>query len=943
MAENTEETKNVHELVSKVQEMLKEETWTRSTIESFTKNNLNSLADIVEQARREKVSVEVQDACDDLLLHTKDSLTALYISGMISLYDGALDNSALVSLVDIFKKNHKESLINYMCDKILEDEPNNKFALRTLAENCEDDSQKKWDLYAKVVKLDIEEADMAKALAEHAEKLAATEDDKDKSAKYQKEAISYYKKSLLRYISAKNSNAIKEVWAKLVALIPEEIDFFNLAKNKITKTISKDRAVDLMKDLYVWYKDNKQWDIAIDILKQNLAIDPEDKLARKELTECYSEKYAEKENVQGFIRQSFGLESRNVFESINDFEKHIAFDAGNYVYHRQWHVGKIKKVENDTLIINFGKKIGVKGISLKMAVQALTPLAKDHIWVLRATKKHDELVKIIKEDKTEALKIIIKSFNNNCDMKRIKSELVTTGANSILTPGEWTSWSSAAKKILASDPTFSVNPNDASFYTVRDRDLNQEEKLTNEFKAEKKFDERIKILMKYLENDECGINSDTFDPSSESLADMLSYFSSFLKAPLKIGENEIVSYLVLEHISVLNKEIPVQLKSTFADLYKRVEDPREIYKAIKSTSSKDDKKGISLRKNFLDKIRLLPNWADEYIKLFPVLPGKEILITLVENGKEDKVKKLIQDCFENYRANRSAVIYLFKECRKESWFPEEDVLPYEKQLIALVSIIEQNFREINNHVNTTENKKFNKNAADILFGDLKKQDKETGVLIAYILEKDEDTITRLYTLVNDITDLEAGYKQTLRKKILEKYPEFKFPTKEEKTTELHRGTFVTNKKLAEKKARLEEIQNVDLPAVGKELAEARAKGDLKENAEYDAAKQKRELLNEEQKKLQDEINRANVFDPTTINTSSVSFGTKVTLTDNLTQKEEVFTILGPWESAPEEGIISYMSPLASKFYGLQAGENIKFNIDESEYDYTIKSIEAAKF
>lgn len=918
-----------NEIVESVQQMLKEETWTRASIGSFTKNNLIELAGIVEKARLGKCTNELQQICDDHLVHTKDSIIALYISGMISLYDDTLDNSALVTLTDILQKNHKEALVTYLCEEILVDKPSNKFALRALAENATDDD-KKWELYSQIVKLDFEEADMAKALADHYDQMAAAESNKEKADKIRKEAVSYYRKAILRYINAKNSNAVREVWTKLVELIPEEIDFFTLAKGKVAKTISEDRSVDLMKELYGWYKENKSWDVAINILKQNLEVDSADKWTRKELVECYRQKYADRANVDDFIRQSnLTQDFRNVFEAINDFEKHIAFDVGSFVYHRQWHVGKIKKVENDTLKINFGKKNGVREMSLKMAVQALTPLAPDHIWVLKATKKREDLAKQIKDDKVWALTTIIKSFNNNCDLKRVKAELVsqTNPSASILKLSEWTSWNTAAKKILSSNPIFSVNPNDASFYTVRDRELNQEEKLSNEFKAHKQFYPRIDTLLKYMENDEC-------DKSSEVFNEMLSYFTGYLKAPAKIGEQEIVSYLVTEHISSVDKSIAIPMKYTFAELYNRIEDPREIYKVLK------DSKNADLRHDFLAKLKMLPNWADEYIRLFPVSPEKEILTTLVANGHSDKVKKLVQDCFENHRANRSAVIFLFKECRGEDWYAEAAV-PEEKQLIALVSIIEQNFREINNHVNTTENKKHNKNAADLLFGDDKKADKD-GALIAYILQKDEDTIMRLYTLVNDIVDLEGAYKQRLRSKILEKYPNFKFPATEEKSSEQHHGMLVTAKKLEEKEERLKILQTVEIPENAKEVGEARAKGDLKENAEYTAAREKQHLLNLEQTKLQEELNRAVVFDQTTVNTSLVSFGTRVVLQNNISGAEDVFTILGPWESDPEHGIISYMSPLGSELLDLRPGDNATFTINETNYDYTVKSIEAAK-
>ena len=140
-------------LVESVQSMLKEETWTRATISNYTQNNLKELANIVEQARNENIIDELQQICDEHLLHSKDSIIALYLSSMFALQKGSLDNTNLITLIDIFQKNHKESIVTYLCENILEDDPNNKFALRTLANNLlAENNEKVWDLYKKIIK-----------------------------------------------------------------------------------------------------------------------------------------------------------------------------------------------------------------------------------------------------------------------------------------------------------------------------------------------------------------------------------------------------------------------------------------------------------------------------------------------------------------------------------------------------------------------------------------------------------------------------------------------------------------------------------------------------------------------------------------------------------------------------------------------------------------------
>jgi transcription elongation GreA/GreB family factor len=117
---------------------------------------------------------------------------------------------------------------------------------------------------------------------------------------------------------------------------------------------------------------------------------------------------------------------------------------------------------------------------------------------------------------------------------------------------------------------------------------------------------------------------------------------------------------------------------------------------------------------------------------------------------------------------------------------------------------------------------------------------------------------------------------------------------------------------------------------------------LKENAEYKSAKEKQHMLNLTLSKLQEELNRATVFDPTTSTTAVVSFATVVTLHNNETDKDEEYTILGPWESDPDNNIISYMSPFGNAIMEKKAGEQITFVVNEHEYSYIVKDIQKAK-
>jgi transcription elongation factor GreA len=310
-----------------------------------------------------------------------------------------------------------------------------------------------------------------------------------------------------------------------------------------------------------------------------------------------------------------------------------------------------------------------------------------------------------------------------------------------------------------------------------------------------------------------------------------------------------------------------------------------------------------------------------------------MLTALIAEGHISKVKQLVVNCFENYRDYREAVIFFFKECQEEEWFNEVNI-SYEKQIITLIHIIDLTYREIANHRDTTENRKINRQIQVLLF--------KNDTLLNYFMKSDVDTITRLYTLIDDVKDLDPSIKMNMRNKILEKNPGFKFFGTEEKTVAT-KGLIVTSKMYESKKQQLDHITSVEIPANSKEIGEALALGDLRENAEYKAAKERQAQLNVMATRLQDEIERAQIFDPTTITTIRISFGTTVILQNNSTGEKEEYTILGPWESDPDNKIISYMSPFGNAILNGKVSEKISFTINERDFEYTVVSIEAASF
>ena len=132
--------------------------------------------------------------------------------------------------------------------------------------------------------------------------------------------------------------------------------------------------------------------------------------------------------------------------------------------------------------------------------------------------------------------------------------------------------------------------------------------------------------------------------------------------------------------------------------------------------------------------------------------------------------------------------------------------------------------------------------------------------------------------------------------------------------------YVTKETFEKMKADLHHMKSVDRPAASKAIGEAREKGDLKENAEYDSAKEAQGMLEAKIKQLEGIIATSKIVDTTTIDTSRVSILTRVTITNLATKKTVTYQIVGEQEADLKAGKISASSPIGKGLMGKLKGE-----------------------
>lgn len=151
-------------------------------------------------------------------------------------------------------------------------------------------------------------------------------------------------------------------------------------------------------------------------------------------------------------------------------------------------------------------------------------------------------------------------------------------------------------------------------------------------------------------------------------------------------------------------------------------------------------------------------------------------------------------------------------------------------------------------------------------------------------------------------------------------------------------TYLTKEALQKLKSELHHMKSVDRHAASRAIAEAREKGDLKENAEYDAAKEAQGLLEAKISRLESGLSNVRILDEGTIDTSKVSILTKVTVTNMSNKKQSTYHLVSEGEADLKLGKISVSSPIGRGLLGKQIGEVADVVVPAGKMQFKVENI-----
>ncbi|HCL55418.1 MAG TPA: hypothetical protein DHW82_00180 [Spirochaetia bacterium] len=921
-------------ILKELQEKLKEEQWTRSTIENFGKKESDDLENLLKSIINEKKETEAHQITLDFVKNSPKSITGLYILGLLSYkIDDKENTDSLIHLVEIFKDNKRWSVVETILNKIIENEESiyaYKLLLHIYDNFKKEKEKEKYEILEKLVAIDTENGDLAKRLAEYYEK-------KDPVL-----ALKYFKSALRRYAKSKQFSLLETIWKKIVSEIPEEIHFFQNIASFIADN-NQELSHNLMLSLLDELEGVEKIEEAIFVAKNMLVKEPFNQKIRSRLIDLYREKYKNSTQLEICMKNSGLNDPKSKIEnSIKKFEKEILFDQDSYIYHKTWGIGKIQEIKGEDFYLIFDGKINHK-MSYIMALKSLMPLTPEHIWVLKKEKKIGNIHS--KEEAKKILVAILKSFpDKELSIDNFKDELVPD----IINTNEWNKWWNNAKTYLKEESNIGMIKEGRPKYILRDIKLSYEEELINSFHQTKKFDDKVKIYEEFIKE------SDLIEEFADEFKEMVQYFKDTIQNPRFDFHEQLISFILLKRLFRTNKKYVGEIEYSFSIF----NDEDNLIKTLLHNYKADYKKEII---NYIEKE--LPECETVLQEIFWIDRGQlapHIMEKLSLHLSPEDMKELVEDTIHNkFKMNPYITMWCLERMIEGDYrtyqFSLKDL--YIEILYRIDTIGKlMNQKKLNwftPSISTPEAKNILNTATDILFRELIDQEEgePTSFIDFVVSHQDEDYIVKIYHLIKNSSGLISTNKGKTGKNELIRQILKKLPHVEEVKSQDDLISHVIIDYLDERiiwssedgfnkqRKKIEEL-NIEKSKNVVEIDKARQKGDLRENAEYQAAREKESTLNNQIKFLQELIDKTKIIDLSQISGEEVTPGTTVQIERNA--KKESYTILGFWDTNEEKHILAYNSPLAKAMLGGKKNQDINVEIGGQDVHIKILDIKPYK-
>ncbi len=894
-------------VLERLTSLFKEEQWGRIDPKDIGISKFKILDDIFNNLVSTGLLKDASAQCKAHLNEHPDSIIASYLIGCIGHHLGTIEDTIqLRLLIDLFTKNHKWAIVEILAEKVLE-YGENRIALKALATSLErlGRNREATPVWESLLKIDRFDTEVAKKLA-----FAIIEEDPDKSTQY-------LKLSIEGFIKNGEFSEILPLWNKLLSISSEDAQFFERIERMLVEAKRHELASTLLKSLLQKHKDDENPNQSIEILKKILDYTSEDINARKDLIKFYQKKYGGHSQYEQFLKLSRLTNFKYpVKHAIQDFEKNIVFDKGNFVFHRAWGVGKITEIENEFIVIDFKEKVNHR-MSIQMALQSLMPVSKNHIYAVEQ-EDPQTLQALFKDDFIDFFEILIKSYDGNISLNDIKKELVPK----YVAQKDWAKWWGKARTEIKKNPHFGVSLKKKDIITLRDKPLTFADELLNNFIKSGSFSEKLDIAIEFVNNIEI-----------EEGKTIIQYFIDYFSAKTKEDSptKEILSFFILNGFSKYTDSQKLKLDAIRAKILQFIKSSNELPLISIKISSYDYKKDFV---NLIEESREdWPGVVSEILFETPVRIHKYIINNLIRANAFNIINHFIDRIITGAKQNPEIFIWVAKNILSNTW--DYYWLDYSRERLVLTL-----FRILNELKKIeTKGNRLKNTALEILTGN------EFEGMKNIVNQSSSSLLNKIYDLFKNISYVEESQVEKLLSLIKVKYPDFNTSDKKISDEEWEvepEKLIVSRDGYNRMQAELNRMVNVEMVTLSKELAKSSdISGDLRENVEFNALMEKQTILKIAINRLDNEIKKAEIINPETISTDKVNIGTKVHYADPDSNTRDEYVILGPWDADYGKRVLSYRSPIAKAFLGKAVNDTVTFKIGEETKNLQVVSIEKA--
>ena len=596
-----------------------------------------------------------------------------------------------------------------------------------------------------------------------------------------------------------------------------------------------------------------------------------------------------------------------------------AMKEGASCIHRAWGVGKISGFEADRGMILVDFEEGERkshAMDPVFCLDKLEVLDDQHI-ISRHRTNPEEIDGKIKREPVELFIEILAKYEDGCATTR---ELERT-INLLLGSAKGKKWWTATKKLLIKDPRVAVPNKKTEPYVLRDEPVKPEQEILQDFFDEKRSKEKILLAEKLFD-----LASEKEDLQAD-LPQVLHDLTVALMEARNLSQSDRLHGIWVRNNLARDVEEDVEkLEPTSASI---------LHECEEDLPSLADQMPAKFHSRFLDLVtRVYPEkWKEIILNLLHNTTTKfsgESAHFLIDREESNLLIKSLSATLDEQILRAPVLLWMIKFRGMSKFEALLEKLMTPQLLTAVFSAIDYESLQ-------------NATSRRIPLAEILSDDKD---LFRDILSKgspeNAKDLAQALILNPGFEDLS---KRSLLARFIKLYPEIQDVIDGSGTASSQVETIMTDDSLIvsqssydQKMADLDELNKEKIPANSQAIEVARELGDLRENAEYQMAKDEQKILLARQSELQTDLMRAKPTNFTDAPSDSVGIGSIVNLSSPESGETQKYTILGAWDSDPDNNVLSYLTPLGQKLLGKKVDDLVETEVEGTVTNWKIEGL-----